>query len=175
MAEATANGCRSLPALVLTGSRLGRHSVGADFLRRCFRRRPRDAIADADAMEQDTEANRTTAPPEHHALLEQTAKSNAVACVTRLWPQCFPPPGVTLTPAPSSLEWDEMKEMLKTKLADVRVPLSETAVRSSPRSRSTCQQAISDFLSAGPPWPLAPEEASQARERAYDTLDSFSG
>ena len=38
-----------------------------------------------------------------------------------------------------------------------------------------CWQTITNFLAMGPPWPLAPEEALQARERAYDTLDSFGG
>ncbi|GAA5865331.1 hypothetical protein JCM3774_004940 [Rhodotorula dairenensis] len=50
-------------------------------------------------------------------------------------------------------EWSDVREMLKHKLAE----------------------AITNFLAMGPPWPLAPEDALQARERAYDTLDSFTG
>ncbi|GJN87136.1 hypothetical protein Rhopal_000081-T1 [Rhodotorula paludigena] len=50
-------------------------------------------------------------------------------------------------------DWPILKDMIKHKLAE----------------------AISNFLAMGPPWPLAPEEALQVRERAYDTLDSFGG
>ncbi|GAA6021332.1 hypothetical protein JCM10207_002700 [Rhodosporidiobolus poonsookiae] len=50
-------------------------------------------------------------------------------------------------------DWSILKDMIKYKLAD----------------------AIASFLSMGPPWPLAPEDALQARLRAYDTLDSFTG
>ncbi|GAA5838419.1 hypothetical protein JCM11251_004931 [Rhodosporidiobolus azoricus] len=50
-------------------------------------------------------------------------------------------------------DWSILKDMIKYKLAE----------------------AITSFLSMGPPWPLAPEDALQARIRAYDTLDSFGG
>ncbi|GAA5892944.1 hypothetical protein JCM6882_006901 [Rhodosporidiobolus microsporus] len=50
-------------------------------------------------------------------------------------------------------DWSILKDMIKYKLAE----------------------AISSFLAMGPPWPLAPEDALQARIRAYDTLDSFGG
>ncbi|KAK4331378.1 Proteophosphoglycan 5, partial [Rhodotorula toruloides] len=50
-------------------------------------------------------------------------------------------------------DWPILKDMIKHKLAE----------------------AISNFLAMGPPWPLAPEDALQARGRAYNTLDSFTG
>ncbi|GAA5976683.1 hypothetical protein JCM10908_005594 [Rhodotorula pacifica] len=50
-------------------------------------------------------------------------------------------------------DWSILKDMIKHKLAET----------------------ITNFLAMGPPWPLAPEDALQARERAYDTLDSFMG
>ncbi|TKA57483.1 hypothetical protein B0A53_00714 [Rhodotorula sp. CCFEE 5036] len=50
-------------------------------------------------------------------------------------------------------DWSILKDMIKHKLAET----------------------ITNFLAMGPPWPLAPEDALQARERAYDTLDSFGG
>ncbi|GAA5859332.1 hypothetical protein JCM8547_001988 [Rhodosporidiobolus lusitaniae] len=50
-------------------------------------------------------------------------------------------------------DWPILKDMIKYKLAE----------------------AITGFLQMGPPWPLAPEDALQARKRAFDTLDSFAG
>ncbi|BGP14271.1 hypothetical protein JCM10213_005837 [Rhodosporidiobolus nylandii] len=50
-------------------------------------------------------------------------------------------------------DWPILKDMIKHKLAE----------------------AISSFLAMGPPWPLAPEDALQARSRAYETLDGFGG
>ncbi|GAA6059318.1 hypothetical protein JCM10212_005898 [Sporobolomyces blumeae] len=50
-------------------------------------------------------------------------------------------------------EWPDLREMLKHKLAE----------------------AITAFLSEGPPYPLSPEDAFHARSRAFETLDSFTG
>ncbi|GAA6049036.1 hypothetical protein JCM3770_005450 [Rhodotorula araucariae] len=50
-------------------------------------------------------------------------------------------------------DWSILKDMIKYKLSE----------------------AIASFLTMGPPWPLPPDDAVQARARAYDTLDSFQG
>ncbi|KAI5475940.1 serine threonine-protein phosphatase 4 regulatory subunit 2 [Pseudohyphozyma bogoriensis] len=50
-------------------------------------------------------------------------------------------------------EWPILRDMLKYKLAE----------------------AIAAFLSSGPPYALAPEDAFKARTRAYEMLDTFTG